>query len=175
MFRNLEWSIAKKKRKRKEEKREEKKEKRKVKRLLLMEGRKKGTKLEAQSVAGSANYEHSNCMSELHSGKRWYFWNDEQRKRGSTRKNVGGRGGCVGVYASHFEQLQKHVWVLLKKKKKKREKKRKRKRKKQRKELKTEERKVGRDAKRGETERRNGWRERRRRRRIAGGKEMDKE
>ena len=174
MFRNLEWSIAKKKRKRKEEKREEKKEKRKVKRLLLMEGRKKGTKLEAQSVAGSANYEHSNCMSELHSGKRWYFWNDEQRKRGSTRKNVGGRGGCVGVYASHFEQLQKHVWVLLKKKKK-REKKRKRKRKKQRKELKTEERKVGRDAKRGETERRNGWRERRRRRRIAGGKEMDKE
>ena len=174
MFRNLEWSIAKKKRKRKEEKREEKKEKRKVKRLLLMEGRKKGTKLEAQSVAGSANYEHSNCMSELHSGKRWYFWNDEQRKRGSTRKNVGGRGGCVGVYASHFEQLQKHVWVLLKKKKE-REKKRKRKRKKQRKELKTEERKVGRDAKRGETERRNGWRERRRRRRIAGGKEMDKE
>ena len=165
---------SKKKRKRKEEKREEKKEKRKVKRLLLMEGRKKGTKLEAQSVAGSANYEHSNCMSELHSGKRWYFWNDEQRKRGSTRKNVGGRGGCVGVYASHFEQLQKHVWVLLKKKKE-REKKRKRKRKKQRKELKTEERKVGRDAKRGETERRNGWRERRRRRRIAGGKEMDKE
>ena len=125
MFRNLEWSIAKKKRKRKEEKREEKKEKRKVKRLLLMEGRKKGTKLEAQSVAGSANYEHSNCMSELHSGKRWYFWNDEQRKRGSTRKNVGGRGGCVGVYASHFEQLQKHVWVLLKKKKKEREKKKK--------------------------------------------------
>ena len=126
MFRNLEWSIAKKKRKRKEEKRKEKKEKRKVKRLLLMEGRKKGTKLEAQSVAGSANYEHSNCMSELHSGKRWYFWNDEQRKRGSTRKNVGGRGGCVGVYASHFEQLQKHVWVLLKKKKKKeREKKKK--------------------------------------------------
>ena len=90
-----------------------------------MEGRKKGTKLEAQSVAGSANYEHSNCMSELHSGKRWYFWNDEQRKRGSTRKNVGGRGGCVGVYASHFEQLQKHVWVLLKKKKKEREKKKK--------------------------------------------------
>ena len=125
MFRNLEWSIAKKKRKRKEEKRKEKKEKRKVKRLLLMEGRKKGTKLEAQSVAGSANYEHSNCMSELHSGKRWYFWNDEQRKRGSTRKNVGGRGGCVGVYASHFEQLQKHVWVLLKKKKKEREKKKK--------------------------------------------------
>lgn len=106
-------------RKKEKEKREEKKEKRKVKRLLLMEGRRKGTKLEAQSVAGSANYEHSNCMSELHSGKRWYFWNDEQRKRGSTRKNVGGAGGCVGVYASHFEQLQKHVWVLLKKKKEK--------------------------------------------------------